>query len=212
MPGSCRLRCVCLRPLWPAACQGRPPAASPPTCRRPCSLSAPAVVLDGAGDASVGGQGHMTFLHSDHPEDENSFEQPTKASLHVHALCPLCPRPSLLGCWGERPSVRRSRAGAQRGRPAATPLGCAPQVASKSAGVDGLGSKFVLTLEASAALRCCARRPSSFLHLQFCPARLPSAACSLCPAGRSRPSRLPAAHAPPIAPLPCSPGASTSWR
>lgn len=48
-----------------------------------------AVVLDGAGDASVAGQGHMTFLHSDHPEDENSFEQPTKASraTRTHQLC-----------------------------------------------------------------------------------------------------------------------------
>lgn len=41
----------------------------------------PTVSLAGAGSESVLSEGELVFLHSDHPEDENSFEEPSKVRL-----------------------------------------------------------------------------------------------------------------------------------
>lgn len=63
-----------------------------PTSRRsrpaPPLSCARAVLLTGAGAESVLSEGELVYLHSDHPEDENSFDNPHKVSLiEAHRMC-----------------------------------------------------------------------------------------------------------------------------
>jgi hypothetical protein len=57
---------------------------------KPCLPACLAVVLTGEGAESVLGKGELVFLSSDHPEDENSFDTPTKVCTwsFMPALCP----------------------------------------------------------------------------------------------------------------------------
>lgn len=51
-----------------------------------------AVSLAGAGSESVLSEGELVFLHSDHPEDENSFEEPSKIAPSSAAMDGLSSR------------------------------------------------------------------------------------------------------------------------
>lgn len=57
------------------------PAAQAPTPR--CATPRCAVILSGPGAKSVLAEGELIYLHSDHPEDENSFDSPTKVCVWV---------------------------------------------------------------------------------------------------------------------------------
>ena len=71
----------------PCAAAATSPPTSPATswCCRPLAA---AVILSGQGGTTVLDEGELVFLHSDHPEDENSFDNPTKvgAALRWDAL------------------------------------------------------------------------------------------------------------------------------
>ena len=53
-------------------------------CRTPdprhvlCPARPPSVLLNGGAAAAVAGTGELTYLFSQHPEDENSFDNPRK--------------------------------------------------------------------------------------------------------------------------------------
>ena len=65
------LRCSCQSPALRRH-RPLPPLLLPPPA---------AVILSGQGGTTVLDEGELVYLHSDHPEDENSFDNPTKVGL-----------------------------------------------------------------------------------------------------------------------------------
>jgi hypothetical protein len=60
-----------------------------------------AVILHGGDAEAVSEDGQLLFLHSDHPEDENSFDNPMKVGgyLRVLMLQVRCGVPLTVGGW-----------------------------------------------------------------------------------------------------------------